>query len=241
MLQTKRVALRLAQRPLVCQRRGYADPSKPPDPMTTERSVTGKGHVEAMGGHDSSGTPSAHAASAGQHGPGHSANHPEPVEEHFGRGFYISIAGLALSFAYYKFSRSSSDPDHQPLLTRLIQSYSWWQDEFARRNTVHTAMVEQAAADRNLFQSSPWNHHIDLKFPEVFNTGSPYNVPAGHSINLEAVKAHYEKQNAELDRKRMERLKRQAGESELLAQREAEAKSKPKSILQSLGLAKPGE
>jgi hypothetical protein len=35
-------------------------------------------------GHESSGTPSAHAASAGQHGPGHSANHPEPVEEHFG-------------------------------------------------------------------------------------------------------------------------------------------------------------
>jgi hypothetical protein len=39
----------------------------------------------------------------------------------------------------------------------------------------------------------------------------------------------------------MERLKRQAGESELLAQREAEAKRKPTSILQSLGLAKPNE
>ena len=31
---------------------------------------------------------------------------------------------------------------------------------------MHTKMVEQAAADRNLFQSSPWNHHVDLKFPE---------------------------------------------------------------------------
>jgi hypothetical protein len=49
MLQTRRAALRLAQRPVVCQRRGYADPSKPPDPMTTDRSVTGKGNVEATG------------------------------------------------------------------------------------------------------------------------------------------------------------------------------------------------
>ena len=75
----------------------------------------------------------------------------------------------------------------------------------------------------------------------IFNTGSPYNVPAGHSIDLEAVKAHYEKQNAEAELKRMERLKWQAGESELLAQREAEAleHSKPKSILQRLGITAP--
>ena len=31
---------------------------------------------------------------------------------------------------------------------------------------MHTNMVEQAGADRNLFQNSPWTHHIDLKFPE---------------------------------------------------------------------------
>ena len=85
----------------------------------------------------------------------------------FQRGFYISIAALALSFAVYKYSRSSpSDPDHQPLLTRVMQSYNWFQDEFARRNALHTAMVEQAAEDRNLFQSSPWTHHTELKFQE---------------------------------------------------------------------------
>ena len=90
-----------------------------------------------------------------------------PLTNHSQRGFYISIAALALSFAAYKFSRSSpSDPDHQPLLTRVMQSYNWFQDEFARRNALHTAMVEQAAEDRNLFQSSPWTHHTELKFPE---------------------------------------------------------------------------
>ena len=89
------------------------------------------------------------------------------------RGFYVSIAALAFSFALYKFSRSTSndtasagDPDKQPLITRIIQYYHFWQDRFAERNTLHTRMVEQAGADRNLFQSSPWTHHIELKFPE---------------------------------------------------------------------------
>ena len=85
----------------------------------------------------------------------------------------MSIAALALAFALHKFSHSSSEdpskagkPDTEPLITRIIQFYNFWQKEFARRNTMHTKMVEQAAADRNLFQSSPWTHHIELKFPE---------------------------------------------------------------------------
>ena len=75
----------------------------------------------------------------------------------------------------------------------------------------------------------------------VFNTGSPYNVPAGHSIDLTAVIAHYEKENAETELKRIERLKWEAGESEALAQRQAAAREKTKSqsILQRLGLAEP--
>ena len=37
MLQARRAAVRLAQRPLVCQRRGYADPPYSPDPTTSDR------------------------------------------------------------------------------------------------------------------------------------------------------------------------------------------------------------
>ena len=47
-----------------------------------------------------------------------------------------------------------------------MQYYQFWQDRFLERNKLHTQMVEQAAFDRNLFQSSPWTHHIELKFPE---------------------------------------------------------------------------
>lgn len=138
-------------------------------------------------GPESSGTDSPEAAEAGGHEPTHHAPHPHPVDEHFGvssslqpitisymnavpliepcqRGFYISIAALALSIAVYKYT--TSDPDKQPLLTRVMASYNWFQDEFARRNALHTAMVEQAAEDRNLFQSSPWTHHTELKFQE---------------------------------------------------------------------------
>jgi hypothetical protein len=86
-------------------------------------------------------------------------------------------------------------------------------------------MVEQAAFDRNLYQSSPGTKHVNLKFPEyvptqkkeqqnetqckfwltdrIFNTGSPYNVSAGQGArNLHELVAHYEKQNAESEEKK---------------------------------------
>lgn len=250
MLRTRRRALRLAQNLNRCQWRGYAD-TKPPDPTNSGRETDNKPVNEPIGGGDSSGTDSIHAASAGGHEPTHHAPHPEPHNENLGRGFYASIAALGLSFALYKFSRSSSsdpsakgDPSKQPLLTRAMAYYNYYQDEFARRNTMHTKMVEQAGADRNLFQSSPWTHHIDLKFPEIFNTGSPYNIPAGHSADLGALKAHYEKKNVEAEEKRIAKLKEVAGDSEILRQRrEAEealrADKKPQSILQRIGFQRP--
>ena len=143
--------------------------------------------------HDSSDAPSGHAASAGKAEPTHHPPHPEPVNESLGvrrspppaplpphhpfdtnaphpqKGFYITIALLPLSFALYKFSHSThnaSDPSTQPLLTRLIHSYSNYKQRWIDRNAAHTKMMEQAAHDRNLFQSTPGSRMIDLKFPE---------------------------------------------------------------------------
>ena len=84
-------------------------------------------------------------------------------------------------------------------------------------------MIEQAAHDRNLFQSSPHAKNYELKFPEyvrchhmmanvdlivfrVFNTGSPFNVVAGSQANLDELIAHYEKKNAEADEKQMRKM-----------------------------------
>ncbi|MCJ1315441.1 hypothetical protein MMC15_000760 [Xylographa vitiligo] len=156
--------------------------------------------------HDTTKATTGHSAAAGRAEPVSHAHHPEPVNEPLGRGFYIALASLPLAFALYKFSRSSEDASAgaaaaQPWLTRLIGSYSSFQERWVARNTLHTRMVEQAANDRNLFQSTPASEMIELKFPEVFNQGSPYNVQAGQTANLDELVAHYEKRNREAERR----------------------------------------
>lgn len=41
----------------------------------------------------------------------------------------------------------------------------------------------------------------------IFNTGSPYNVPAGHTANLDELIAHYKKINADVNMAREARSK----------------------------------
>ena len=57
----------------------------------------------------------------------------------------------------------------------------------------------------------------------IFNTGSPYNVPAGSTVNLDELKAHYQQKNLEAEKKRMARLVATEGDSyDLTQRREAE-------------------
>ena len=60
-----------------------------------------------------------------------------------------------------------------------------------------------------------------LPLVRVFNTGSPYNVPAGSKVDLSEVRAHYQRKNAEMEEKQMAKLKASAGDSDVLAQRRA--------------------
>ncbi|MCJ1470834.1 hypothetical protein MMC07_009481, partial [Pseudocyphellaria aurata] len=145
---------------------------------------------------------SSHAASASETKSAHHTPHPSPVNESFSRGFYITVAGIPLSFVLYKYSVTFDDNDKtsQPALTRLIAYYSDLNAKWERRNTLHSDASAQAAFDRNLFQSTPASQHYELKFPDVFNTGSPYNVPAGHNANFDELIAHYKRQNAEMDK-----------------------------------------
>ncbi len=53
-----------------------------------------------------------------------------------------------------------------PGLSKIIDSYSYYKEKYAARNTLHTAMIEQAAFDRNLFQSTPGTKTVELRFPE---------------------------------------------------------------------------
>ena len=112
---------------------------------------------------------SGHAESAGQAHPTSHGHHPEPVNEPLGRGFYVTLATLAASIALYKLTRSSSDssdPASQPWLTRVLQSYDDWREQWTERNSLHTNMVEQAAHDRHLFQGTAGSKVIELRYPE---------------------------------------------------------------------------
>ncbi|KAI9824238.1 MAG: hypothetical protein M1832_002045 [Thelocarpon impressellum] len=147
------------------------------------------------------------------------------------RGFYITLALVPLGLAALKFSHDGgNDADGVvPYLTRVIGDWSAYGDRWTARNALHTTMIEQAAHDRNLFQSTRGSATVELKFPEyvplflpladgrddwlkacvcrIFNTGSPYNVPAGHGgANLDTLIAHYEKENREVEERKARAL-----------------------------------
>ncbi|KAL1960812.1 hypothetical protein VTO42DRAFT_6642 [Malbranchea cinnamomea] len=145
------------------------------------------------------------SSSAESHGE-HHHHHAEPVNESLGRGFYIGVASIPVGLAVYKFS--TSDPNTKPWLTRLIEEYSPSRKTWEERNALHTMAVERAAEDRHLFYSQNPPVTINLSCPEVFNTGSPINVPAGNgSADLTAVVAHYERKNKTIEEQRVAQMK----------------------------------
>ncbi|CAK4032039.1 Hypothetical predicted protein [Lecanosticta acicola] len=142
-------------------------------------------------------------------GSAHDHHHDGPVNESFGKGFYITLAAIPVSLAIYKLSRQGTD--EQPFFTRLIaDTYNSYAIKWAERNDFHTKAVEQAAADRVLFlnESNQNVRHVDLRFPEQFNAGSPWNVPAGHgSADLSELIAKYEKEAYAENEKKLQQLK----------------------------------
>jgi len=132
-----------------------------------------------------------------------------PVNESYGAGFYICLSSIPLSLAVYKFSgQGTSD---KPYFTRLISdTYAGYKTQWAQRNDSHTRAMEQAAADRSLFihEANNTTRHVELKYPEQFNHGSPWNVPAGQgSVNLDVLIAKYEKEAFEAQEEKMRQLK----------------------------------
>merc|ERR1711959_158535 len=98
---------------------------------------------------------------------GHGGHNQHPTNESLGAGFYIAVAPLPASFALYKFTRQSTED--QPFFTRYIRdTYNQYAEKWARRNDMHTQMVEAAAGDRVLFlnESAQANRRVELRFPE---------------------------------------------------------------------------
>jgi len=109
------------------------------------------------------------------------------------------------------YSVASSPSDNA--LTRLVQRYDAGKEVMARKDALHTTMMEQAAADRQLFASTPVNRAgPSLRIPELLNAGSPYNVSAGNGVaDLSALSQYYTDTHQEAEQERIVRLQKQNG------------------------------
>ena len=90
--------------------------------------------------------------------------------------FYGTLAVLPASMILYRLTRQGTD--EQPYFTRLIRdTYNGYSEKWANRNDLHVQMLEQAAADKNLFinESQRGARRIDLRFPEYVT-----KIPAQH-------------------------------------------------------------
>ncbi|CAK7222421.1 hypothetical protein SEUCBS140593_004895 [Sporothrix eucalyptigena] len=124
----------------------------------------------------------------------HDHGHAAPVEESFGTYGYIALGTIPFVYALYTLSRPGKDGE-ATALEAYLNKFSYLTTQSETRNSLHTAAVEQAAHDKNLLYNIERNTNVDLRYPEIFQSSSPYNVPAGHSANLDNVVAHYREQH----------------------------------------------
>ncbi|KAG8169508.1 hypothetical protein KVR01_000253 [Diaporthe batatas] len=137
------------------------------------------------------------------HSDHHDHHHPAPhVEESPGLGLYIALGAAGLSMFMYSISR-----DEKSSLAKWIDSYrAESQKTWEYRNTLRSDLKEQAARDRHLFSTSQKDQGYELRTPELIDSGSPNNVPAGHYANLDKVIEHYQKQHLDEEARKAKKL-----------------------------------
>ncbi|KAI6093360.1 hypothetical protein F4821DRAFT_222781 [Hypoxylon rubiginosum] len=132
---------------------------------------------------------------------GHDHHHAPEVAEGLGTAFYVFAALVPASYIGYSISRPGANGEPSAGSRWLSRNFDYFND-WEVRNTLRTNIFEQAAHDKHLLMYSGKSTHVELKTPELFNSGSPWSVPAGHLPNLDHVTEHYRKQAAaEEDRK----------------------------------------
>ncbi|KAF3769224.1 hypothetical protein M406DRAFT_355219 [Cryphonectria parasitica EP155] len=158
--------------------------------------------------------PTAHAlrpaarfyASDHGHDAHHDHHHAPQVEESPGLGLYFALGALGLSMFTYSISRPGKEGEASKL-SQWIDSYrAQSQQTWEQRNTLRTDLKEQAAADRHLFNTVEKSKAFDLRTPELINSGSPHNVPAGHYVNLDYLVEHYRKEHLEEEERKAKKL-----------------------------------
>ncbi|KAH6638450.1 hypothetical protein C7974DRAFT_306861 [Boeremia exigua] len=134
----------------------------------------------------------------------HAHGHAAPVNESLGRGFFWATIWIPAGMGLYLVSKNS-DQD-RPFLTRLVDKYTELEEQRTKRNDLHVRMVEQAGEDRVLFNNAKPQEYVDMRFPEIMNAGSPYNVPAGSQVPMTSVIEKYQKLAYEDNERKLEAL-----------------------------------
>ncbi|KAK8027408.1 hypothetical protein PG991_004464 [Apiospora marii] len=105
--------------------------------------------------------------------------------------FYVFAGLLPTAAIFYTISRPGADGEPSTISQYLNQFEALNKDHVVR-NALRTDALERAAHDKHLFlNAGPKSPHVELKTPELLNSGSPWNVPAGHYANLDQVTEHY--------------------------------------------------
>ncbi|KAJ5841527.1 hypothetical protein N7534_011357 [Penicillium rubens] len=131
----------------------------------------------------------------------------EPVNEGFGRSFYVTCGSIASAYLLYRVSQSNEKSSEPSWISGLISKWTPSQEVFEQRNAIHTAMMEKAATDRHLLGSQGPPEAFALRQPDMMNAGSPYNVSPGSQADLSHVVAHYQRKNQEIEESRVARMK----------------------------------
>ncbi|KAF2675491.1 hypothetical protein BT63DRAFT_475095 [Microthyrium microscopicum] len=135
-------------------------------------------------------------ASHDSHGPGHA----EPVNESLG-GYFLGTALLIPAvYGLWALSQTSGD-DEKPILTRWMQKFDDWQEEYNRRDQLHATLTQQAADDYILFANTgqtSQRRKVPVNNIESLSVYSPRNQQAGWtSIDLSKLIAHVEEESKE--------------------------------------------
>ncbi|KAI1756983.1 hypothetical protein F4782DRAFT_480710 [Xylaria castorea] len=135
----------------------------------------------------------------------HHDHHEAPqVKEGLGTAFYVFAGALPAAIVAYQISRPGADGEPSSL-SKWLRQFDYFND-WEMRNSLRTELVEQAAHDKHLFLFASKSTHVDHKMPELINSSSPYNVPAGHRPNLDYLTEHFRKQAAAEEERKAKKL-----------------------------------
>ncbi|PYH46661.1 putative NADH-ubiquinone oxidoreductase 178 kDa subunit [Aspergillus saccharolyticus JOP 1030-1] len=138
----------------------------------------------------------------------HAAHHAAPVNESFGRSFYVTVGSFASCYVIYRIHKATEESGSQSWISNLIQKWTPSEQVFEQRNAIRTVAMEKAARDRHLFASQGPSETYGLMQPEVsFHAVQPYNLVAGGDADISQVVAHYERQNQAIEEARVARMK----------------------------------